>query len=195
MRTFNLHDVMNAWTEQATVPEAATLPTPPLNYSTLSYSELRAFAIARTADPTTHKKTESFKKTTKDKLARLLRRLDANPKFSRFFDLPPVLREQIYGLFLANFGGRVEKTQFVRRLRLVSEEFCDDVVAMLDKPGLGARAEIESIGHGSDVSDLKKFMGPLYQEGSCDDEVELFDFTSLERTNERARADAHVLLH
>lgn len=150
-----------------TAPEATTLRTPPLDYSTISYSELRTFAIARTADHSSHKRTRSLKKTTKDKLARLLRRLDANPSI-RFFALPPELREQIYGFFLHTFDGRVEKKRLIRRLRLVSEDFCREAIAVWDRTSSGTSAEIPLIGHIPDMSDVRSFMGPLYRPASCD---------------------------
>lgn len=105
--------------------------TSALDYSKYTLSKFRTIAIARTSD-SSHKQTKSFKNTTKDKLAKLLRRLDANPTF-RFFDLPLELREQIYSLFLERLRGSVSLEELEPRLQLVSPQFCHEVSAVANR--------------------------------------------------------------
>lgn len=80
-----------------------------------------------------HKQTKSFENTTKDKLVRLLRRLDLTATFPRFFDLPLELREQIYGHFLEMSRGTVSLEELEPYLRRVSPQFHIEASAVANR--------------------------------------------------------------
>lgn len=100
-----------------------------LDYNTCTLSELRKFAIARTSSISDPKKTTN---SHKKKLAKLLRKPDATATFPKFFDLPLELREQVYRFWLQQFKNKVWRGQLIPRLKLVSDQFCEEALVVYD---------------------------------------------------------------
>lgn len=100
-----------------------------LDYNTCTLSELRKFATARTSSIYDPKKTND---SHKNKLAKLLRKLDATATFPKVFDLPLELREQVYRVWLKQFKNKVWRGQLIPRLKLVSDQFYEEVLVVYD---------------------------------------------------------------